>query len=331
MTAIFDIEDFETQAGARLDLRLAYRTIGHLNDARDNVVVVTTSYAAQDDEAEQIVGAPNGVDLDRYCVVLINMIGNGASSSPSNTAAPFDGPRFPLVSVHDNVKAQRQLIDHLGVTRVRLAAGYSMGGLQAFEWGAQHADIVDAVLPICGAARVSPHDRLFLDGAKAALQADAAFAGGDYSEPPDVGLRAFARVYAGWAMSQAFYRNGLYQTLGLADVESTVAFMHNYFARRDANDLLAMLATWQHADISRNPIYGGDFERALGATTARTIVMPSTTDLYFTVADSAIKVTHLANAELRPIESDFGHVAGSGLVPEGKVMIDQAINELLDG
>lgn len=264
MTSFFDIDDFETQNGARLDVRLAYRTLGQLNADRDNVVVGTTSYAAQDDEPEQLIGGPGGVDLDRYCVVLINMFGNGLSSSPSKTRAPLDGPRFPLFTIHDNVRAQRRLIDHLGVSRVRLAVGFSMGGLQAFEWGAQHGDLVDAILPICGAARVSPHNWLFLDGAKAALQADQAFAGGDYAAPPRSELAAFARVYAGWAMSQTFYRERLYQAMGLDSTEAAVEFIHGYFARRDVNDLLAQLATWQNADISNNPTYGSDFEQALG-------------------------------------------------------------------
>ena len=91
-----------------------------------------------------------------------------------------------------------------------------------------------------------------------------------------------------------------------------------------------MLWTWQHADISKNAIYDGDFAAALSAISARAIVMPGSTDLYFTVADSEIEVSHMPNAELRPIESLFGHFAGGGQVPEGKAMIDQAIDDLLD-
>ncbi len=325
----FSVNGFRTQGGDSFNVQLVYRTLGTLNAHGDNAVVVTTSYAAQDDEAELLVGGDNGIDLDQYFVVLINMVSNGLSSSPSNTESPFDGPRFPPFTVQDNVACQRKLVDTLGINRVRLVAGFSMGGLQAFEWGSQHADIVDAILPICGAARVSPHNWLFLDGAKAALQLDPAFADGDYQEPPEAGLRAFARVYAGWALSQAFFRDALYTTLGLESVEGVVGFVYDYFARRDVNDLLGMLWTWQHADISKNARFRGDFAAALGAISARAIIMPGSTDLYFTVADSEIEVSHMPNAELRPIESLFGHFAGGGQVPEGKAMIDEAIAELL--
>ena len=66
-----------------------------------------------------------------------------------------------------------------------------------------------------------------------------------------------ARVYAGWVFSQDFFREGEYRKMGLASVEDTVRFMEGYFRQRDANDLLAMLWTWQHADISANPKHQG--------------------------------------------------------------------------
>jgi homoserine O-acetyltransferase len=227
------------------------------------------------------------------------------------------------------VACQHRLIKALGVERLRLVIGYSMGALQVFEWGCQHAEMVDAILPICGAARVSPHNYLFLDGVKAALLADQSFAEGDYTAPPINGLRAFGRVYTGWVFSQTFFRNEVHKDMGMPSIEDVVGFMQAYFMRRDANDLLGMIWTWQHADISANDRFRGDFKAALASISARAIVMPGNTDLYFTVADSAIEVNTMPNAELRPIDSILGHVAGSGLDPVGKRAIDQAVLELL--
>ncbi len=328
----FVVRGFTTQAGVTLDVRLSYTTHGTLSATADNAIVVLTSYAAQHDEAEGLFAPSATLDLANYFIVVIDMVCNGASSSPSNTPAPIDGPRFPHFTVHDNVACQRRLIDALSIARVRLVMGFSMGGLQTFEWGCQHGDIVDALLPICGAARVAPHNYLFLDGAKGALTLDPAFHAGDYAKhgaQPDAGKLAFARVYAGWAFSQTFFREALYQNLGLNSVSEVVDFMFTYFARRDANDLLGMLWTWQHADISANDRFGGDFPAALRSITARCIVMPGATDLYFTRADSELEVAVLPNAELRPIDSPMGHVAGSGTDPIGKAAIDQAIVDLL--
>jgi homoserine O-acetyltransferase/O-succinyltransferase len=325
---MFELPKFITQSGATLDLKLAYKTHGRLSPGHDNAIVVLTSYSAQHDEAEGLIA---GLDLSDYYIVLINMLSNGLSSSPSNTPPPFDGPRFPGMTIHDNVACQHRLLKALGVEEVRLVMGFSMGALQTFEWGCQRADMVHAILPICGAARVSPHNYLFLEGVKAALLADQHFAGGDYSEPPNDGLRAFGRVYAGWVFSQAFFRDEAYKDMGLGldSIEDVVGFMQGYFMRRDANDLLGMLWTWQHADISANDRFAGDFQAALASMSARAIVMPCNTDLYFTVADSVKEVNSMPNAELRPIDSILGHVAGSGMDPIGKAAIDQAIWELL--
>ena len=98
----------------------------------------------------------------------------------------------------------------------------------------------------------------------------------------------------------------------------------------DANNFLAMLWSWQHADISANAIYNGAFARALGAIKAKAIVMPSQTDLYFPPEDNALEVRHMPNAELRPIPSLWGHMAGRPEAnPADTAYVDQALKELL--
>jgi homoserine O-acetyltransferase len=132
-------------------------------------------------------------------------------------------------------------------------------------------------------------------------------------------LRAFARVYAGWAMSQAFYRERLWEGMGFASLEDyLVRAWEGNFLRRNGEDLLSMIDTWYQSDISDNTVYNGDLARALGAITARAIIMPSTTDLYFTLADSEDETRLMPNAELRPISSIWGHRAGSTAMPRGR-------------
>lgn len=324
------VPGFRTAAGIELDVSLGWAMHGTLSPARDNAILVLTSYGAQHGDVTGLFAPSDRLDLSKYCVIVIDLLGNGCSSSPSNTPAPLDGPRFPHVTVADNVALQHHLITgHLGIERLRLVMGFSMGGLQAFEWGCAHGDRVDAILPICGAARTSPHNVLFLDGVKAALQADAAFAGGDYSTPPIRGLEAFGTVYAGWMFSQQFFREELWRQLGMHSRAEVVKFAQQFFASCDANDLLAMLWTWQHADISAGPRFEGDLDAALAAIACRAIVMPSATDLYFTVADSELEVARMPNAELRVIPTALGHVGGGGSDPLGKEWIDRAIVDLL--
>ena len=259
-------------------------------------------------------------------------MGNGLSSSPSNTPAPCDGPRFPKVTLFDNVAAQQRLLSEVfGIERVALVAGWSMAGCQAYQWGAQFPERVQAILPFCASAKTSPHNIVFLEGVKAALQADGDWNGGDYDRPPARGLKAFGRVYAGWAFSQTFYRLGLYRKLGFETFEDLlVDWEEDHALNWDANDLLAKLWAWQHGDISANEVYGGDFDRALGAITARAIVIPCTQDLYFPPEDNALEVARMPNAELRPFDSPWGHCAASpGNEPAFERALDQAIAELL--
>jgi len=328
---IFELGQVALQCGLTLpNAKLAYKTYGTLNAARDNVVVMPTFVGGQHVENEtQIAGWPT-LDSKKYFIIVPNMFGNGFSSSPSNTPPPFDRAVFPNISVYDNVVCQHRLVtERLNIKQIRLVIGFSMGAQQAFQWAALYPDMVQAIAPICGSARTSPHNYLFLEGVKAALTADAAYAEGWYETPPVKGLRAFARVYMGWCFSQDFFREHEYRKMGLASLEDSIRFLEGYFRRRDANDLLAMLWTWQHADLSANDIYKGDFVAALKAIKARAIVMPGETDLYFRVRDNELAVEQMPNAELRPIPSIWGHVAGLGVYPPDNAFIDAALKELL--
>ncbi|MBY8977819.1 alpha/beta fold hydrolase [Rhodobacteraceae bacterium NNCM2] len=318
----------ETLRGARL----AYQTYGALSPARDNVVVIPTFYTGTHWRNEGFFGPGRAIDPARHFIVSINLFGNGLSSSPSNTAPPQDGPRFPVISFWDNVACQHRLLTgHLGVERIALVTGWSMAGCQCYQWGAQFPDMVDAILPFCASAKTSPHNIVFLEGVRATLCADSAWNGGDYTAPPVAGLKAFGRVYAGWAFSQTFFREGLYRQLGHETVEDLLrAWEDDHVENWDANDLLAMLATWQGGDISANPLYGGDIGAALGAIKARAILMPCTYDLYFPPEDNAAEARLMPNAELRPFENAFGHCAASpGRNTGFDAVLDAAVADLL--
>jgi homoserine O-acetyltransferase len=260
------------------------------------------------------------------------MFGNGLSTSPSNAPPPYDRGRYPHFTMYDNVVQQQRLVrEVLGIERLKLVVGFSMGGQQAFHWGALFPEMVERIAPICGSARTSPHNFVFLEGVKAALTADPEWQDGWFARQPVRGLRAMGRVYAGWALSQAFYRERVWASLGYSSLEDFL--VHGWegnFLRRDANNLLAMLWTWQNADIAANEKYSGDLAKALGAIRAKAIVMPSETDLYFTVEDNRREVAQMPNAELRPIPSIWGHRAGNPTQnPADREFLNRALTELL--
>ncbi|MGO4331043.1 hypothetical protein [Cupriavidus sp. M-11] len=209
----------------------------------------------------------------------------------------------------------RLLQEVFGIERIALVYGWSMGGMQAYHWGACHADMAGRIAVVCGSARCSPFNQVFLEGVRAALTADPAFRDGHFAAPPRAGYRAMGRVYAGWALSHAFYRDELWRAAGFESLEAFLAgTWDSNFARRDANDLLAQLWTWQHGDISRCDAFGGDLDRSLAAIRADVLLMPGRTDAYFQAQDNAAELPRLTGARtaaLRPIPSDYGHRAGN--------------------
>jgi homoserine O-acetyltransferase len=328
----FDLGDLVLQSGRVLEkARLVHATFGRLNAARDNVVLFPTYYTGTHVENARLVGPGRALDPERLFIVVPNLFGNGVSSSPSNHPTQR-GADFPEVTLLDNVVCHRRMLEELwGIERIALAFGWSMGAQQAYHFAALFPERVRSLLAVCGSAKTSPHNWVFLEGVKAALLADPDFREGRYEEPPRRGLGAFGRVYAGWAYSQAFFRSGLHRELGHASPAALLDAWAEEHRSWDANDLLAMLWSWQHADISDNARYRGDLVRALRSIEARTIVMPSSTDLYFPPEDSAFEVMHLPHAELRVLTSDWGHVAGG---PDRNrrdtAFVERAIAELLD-
>jgi homoserine O-acetyltransferase/O-succinyltransferase len=330
--AEFEAGDVVLQSGLTLtDVRVVYETHGTLDAARDNAIVFPTRFGGSHVDNGYLVGPGLALDPDRYFIVVPNMLGNGVSSSPSNTAGPLGRGRFPRVTIYDNVVLQHRLITEvLGIRQVRLAVGWSMGGQQAYQWAALYPELVDRLAVICGAAKTAPHTHVFLEGMKAALTADPELRGGDYDAPPVRGLRAIGRAWAGWAVSQAFYREGLYLTLGYASLEDyLVRYWEGIYLTRDANNLLAMIDTWQAADVSANSRFAGDYESAMKAITGPAIILPGRTDLYFPPEDSEREVALLQHGELRPIPSIWGHYAGGGRDESDLRFVDDALGDLL--
>lgn len=329
----FELGPLTLQRGLTLPkAHLAYQTYGRLAPDKSNVILYPTSYGAHHTDIDWLIGPGHVLDPERYFVIIPNQLGNGLSSSPSNLAEPFGIGRYPVFTHWDNVHAQERLLrERFGVTKLALAYGWSMGGQQALHWGAIFPDRVQSICAVCTSARTSPHNKVFLEGIRATLMADGAWRDGHFTERPVRALRAFARVYAGWAMSQAFYREKLWATIGYSSLEDyLVRVWEANYLRRSAEDLLSMIETWYQSDVSDNPIYGGNLKAALGAIEARAIIMPSTTDLYFTVADAEAETRLMPNAELRPIESIWGHRAGNPVqCPEDEAMLRRAVQDLL--
>jgi homoserine O-acetyltransferase len=317
---VFECGDVLLQRGGTLrNARIVYKTFGRLNSARDNVIVYPTSYGAQHSDIEWLVRPEHCLDPGRYFIVIPNMFTSGLSTSPSN----YDDA-FPDVTTYDNVTQQRRLMnERFGVERVKMVYGWSMGAQQAYHWAALFGASVERIVVNCGSARTAPHNFVFLEGVRATLVA---------ARGEEEGKRAMGRIYAGWALSQTFYRQELWRGLGFASLEDfLVRSWEANFVRRDRRDLLAQLWTWQHSDIAANDLYRGDLAMALSGITARVLLMPSATDLYFRTDDNRAELPHLRHATLAEIPSVWGHRAGNPLAnPEDAAFLDAQVTALLE-
>ncbi len=309
------------RGGTLAEARIVWKTFGTLSPRRDNVILYPTSYGAHHTDIEWLVDVRHCLDPSRYFVVIPNMLTNGLSSSPSNT--PTDLGAFPQVTTYDNVMLQRQMLLELwGIDRLKLVYGWSMGAQQAYHWAALFGDAVERIVVNCGSAKTAPHNFVFLEGIRTTLQA---------ARTPQDGLRAMGRIYAGWALSQTFYRREMWRGLGFEDLEDfLVRSWEANFLRRDMHDLLAQLWTWQNGDISANDLYRGDLQMALAGIKAKVLLMPSATDLYFQTDDNRLELPHLKYGKLAEIPSVWGHRAGNPRDnPEDQAFIDRQVEALL--
>jgi homoserine O-acetyltransferase len=329
----YELGDIELLSGETLlSAKLAYKTYGALNSDKNNVILLPTFYTGTHKRNEGFFGANRAINPEKHFIISINLFGNGLSTSPSNADKKQRGSKFPTITLWDNIKCQHELLTkNFDIEKIALVTGWSMAGCQSYQWAAQYPDMVEAILPFCASAKTSEHNFVFLEGVKAALCADPIWNNGDYSSPPIEGLKAFGRVYAGWAFSQSFFREKKYKELGFKNVEELLIDWENDHVNNwDANNLLTKLLTWQKNDISTGPIYNNNFTEALNRIKAKAILMPCSHDLYFPPEDNEFEVKHMQNAELRKFDSIWGHcVANPGNDKNFEVALDNAINDLL--
>ncbi|MEP9380772.1 alpha/beta fold hydrolase [Nocardioides cheoyonin] len=307
------------------DIDLAYATHGELAPDGRNCVVLPTYYTGTHDSYLPWIGPGQVFDTERWYVVVPDMIGNGLSTiRHPGTGEPWDPRTDPVVRVRDNVSVQRSLLERLGIRHVALVAGWSMGGLHAYQWGVSYPELVDAILPVCASSRCWPMNEMFLAGLAPYLEHAL-----DHPEASDFALAGFGRAYAGWAYSAAYFRDELWRGDGYSSLGHLRESWATDHLTWDPADLLMMLRTWEYADPA-GP--NGSWSQALGTIAARAILMPSTSDMYFTVAENEREAAQLRSCELRPIVSDHGHIAGRpGHLPDVTEQIARAVRDLLSG
>src|SRR5258707_10038582 len=330
----FVIENFKTESGITLPrAEIVYGTYGKLNDAKDNVVLLPSHYMANFHGYEWLIGADKALDPSKLFLVATELFGNGNSSSPSNTPEPIHGPRFPVITIRDNVDAvHRLLVEELKITHLRAVIGFSMGAEQAFQWAVSYPTFADRLVATSGTAKCYPHGFIRLESEINAITMDPAFKDGDYTAQPTKGVEEFALIWTAWLYGQEWWRKELWREGAKPGTtfESTLhEYRTNFIPGADANDLILQMRTWEKHDVGTTPGFNGDVGAALKSIKVPLLYMPSETDLYFPIGDARYEAAFIPGVSLVPIPSLWGHTAGAASNPADAKFLNETIGKFL--
>jgi homoserine O-acetyltransferase/O-succinyltransferase len=343
--------------GAELSpITIAYQTYGTLNADKTNVVLVCHAltgdqYAAEvhpitDKEGwwSMVIGPGKPIDTDRYFVICSNVLGGCMGSSGPLDLNPATGRpwtlEFPVITVGDMVRAQKLLIDHLGIERLFCVIGGSMGAMQVLQWAADYPQHVATAVPIAGSARHSAQNIAFHEVGRQAIMADPDWCGGDYAAQgrnPTRGL-SVARMTAHitYLSEPALHRKFgrrlqdrqrvSYGFDADFQVESYLRHQGIIFVDRfDANSYLYITRAMDYFDLAFE--HGGTLANAFRETPVRFCVISFSGDWLFPTSESRELVRSLnavaANVSFSEIESDKGH--------DAFLLDEPAFHQTLDG
>ena len=323
-------------------VNIRYETVGTLAPDRSNAILITHAlsgdahvcgrHAPEDPKPgwwDEMVGPGRAIDTNRYFVICSNVLGSCAGSTGPRSVNPDTGNPynldFPVITIRDMVRAQRYLIDYLGIEKLLSVVGGSMGGMQAMEWAINYPDRLDSAVPIATTSQLSPQSIAFDWVGREAIKYDPNWNNGNYSADhvPDRGLAA-ARMLAhitylsDESMSLKFGRD-------LQDADSYSFDFHRDFAvesylehqgrrfveRFDANSYFYITRAMDYFDLAARA--GGDLAKAFSTATAAFLVVSFSSDWLFPTAESRKIVNALLknrlNVSFCEIKSAYGHDA----------------------
>lgn len=275
--------------------RVAYREFGVLDAARANAVLIGTWLLGRSDDWPALLGRDGLVDTTRYYVLVVDALGDGYSSSPSNTDASARAA-FADLTIADMVESQYRLVTHLGIRHLRAVLGFSMGGMQAIEWAVTRPSFVDNIVSIAGSSRVGAFDRLMwttmLDEIEGARRE---------GDPADSVWSRLAR------MEMLFVQTPIgLNARGSDSVAKDIATSaRQYQSAWDLDDYAAQLRAIRRYDVSQR--YGGDMRRASAVVRARMLAVYSWDD-HMVTAGPVAEFARLVKADTVSIGSSCGHV-----------------------
>ena len=328
---LYQIGDLKLESGETIkDFALSYVTHGTLNEKKSNAILMVTAISGNHHRIDFLIGPGKALDTSKFFVVATDAIGNGLTTSPSNSKTQH-GPAFPKFTIRDMVQSQKLLLDHLGIQHVVVVAGASMGGMQTLQWGVSHPQFMDALVALTPMARTAPWAIAVNEATRKALMADAAFNDGNYDKQPEKGWRARADVLQVLATRtpealRSMFPRPLDVLAWIKDQEDAV--LKTGF---DANDWIAQTWAYDRHNVGDTGSFGGDHLRALGSIKAKTLIITGgQLDLYNPVEEAQEAAKFIPDARFAAIPSIQGHTAASAAKAADVEFMNRTVRDFLD-
>ncbi|MEJ7587698.1 MAG: homoserine O-acetyltransferase [Ferruginibacter sp.] len=312
--------------GSLAELTIAYTTYGEMNSEKNNVVWICHALTANSDVAAWwpgVVGKDHVIDPQKYFIVCANIAGScygttGPLSTNPLTNHPYYNS-FPLITIRDMVKAHMLLRKHLGIEKIFLLMGGSMGGYQAMEWAIMEKQIIEHLVLLATSPTESAWGIATHTAQRLAIEADVSW----LSPSPNAGARG---LKAARAIGMLTYRN--YGIMVRQQTDARIEKLDNYKAssyiiyqgdklvqRFNAYSYWLLTKSMDSHHLARGR--GGHLEKVLQAITQKTLIIGITSDILCPVAEQQFLARYMPNAKLDIIDSDYGH---DGFMVESKII-----------
>ncbi|WP_298276331.1 alpha/beta fold hydrolase [uncultured Bradyrhizobium sp.] len=330
---LYNEGDLKLESGEAIkDFSISYVTHGTLNAKKSNAILMVTAISGNHHRLDFMIGPGKALDTDKYFIVCTDAIGNGLTTSPSNSKAQ---PRmqFPKFVIRDMVESQYRLMkENLGIDHVVAVVGPSMGGMQALQWGVSHPDYMDALVAMVPLAKTPAWSVAVMEASRKAIMNDPAWKDGNYEAPPEKGLRLFRDIVALLAartpdMYVGQFKSGPDVLPWMAEQETALWKLF------DANDWIYQSWAYDRHDVGTTQGFGGDTAKALASIKAKTLILTGTKDLLNPEFEPNEMGKNIPSVTIKTISpgSVTGHASAGGFFPADVEFLNRETGAFLDG
>ena len=312
------------------NFKISYTTAGTLNAEKSNAILMVTAIGGNHHRIDYLIGPGKALDTNKYFVICTDAIGNGLTTSPSNSETQ-PNINFPEFNIRDMVNSQyRLLTEHFGIAKLVAVVGASMGGMQALQWGVSYPNYTQAIVPIIPLAKTHAWTTGVLEMIRQSIMTDPAYQDGKYDKPVEKGMRLWAGWLSGVIVRTPAYQNQLFNT-----PEAEIKFIQGVedatWKRMDANDWIWQSRAYDRHDVGQTQGFNGDTIAALKSIKAKALILAGTGDLLNPESDAKESAKYIPNAKYVAINDmlPMGHFSGAGATTNENELQNKVIKEFL--